>query len=61
MKKKMGDLTLREAKKYCDDRAKEKGGTYCIGCPFVDICGDYIDTFDEELEIEIEVEYDENN
>lgn len=56
MKKKIGDLTLREAKEYCHDRAKAKGGTYCDGCPFIDICGDYIDTFYEELEIEIEVE-----
>lgn len=56
MKKKIGDLTLREAKKYCDDRAEVYGGTYCNYCPFSDICGDFIDTFDEELEIEIEVE-----
>lgn len=59
MKKKVGDLTLREAKKYCDDRAKEKGGTYCCNCSLVDICGDYFDTFDEELEIEIEVKDNE--
>lgn len=56
MKKKIGDLTLKEAKKYCDDRAKANGGTYCIDCPLVDVCGDYINVFDEELEIEIEVE-----
>jgi hypothetical protein len=57
MKKKSGDLTLREAKKYCDNRAKEKGGTYCGDCPLSKICGDYLDTFDEEdLDQEVEVE-----
>lgn len=54
-KRKIGDYTLREATKYCDDRAKENNGLHdCNGCPFVDICGDYLDTFDEELEIEVE-------
>ena len=57
MKKKIGDLTLKEAKKYCDDRAKEKGGTYCHNCPLLIICGYYIDIYEEEdLNQEIEVE-----
>lgn len=59
MKKKIRDLTLKEATKYCKDKAKAKGGVYCDGCPLVDICGDYLDTFDEELEFEIEVDEDD--
>lgn len=56
-KKKVKDLTLSEAKKYCDDKAKEKDGVYCIDCPLANICGDYLDGFDDEdLNQEIEVE-----
>ena len=50
MKKKIGDLTLKELSELCIKRKD------CNDCPLLDVCGEYIDTFDEELEIEIEVE-----
>ncbi len=51
MKKKIGDLTLREISQFCD-----KFG--CIKCPFTDYCDqeplddEYIEALDEEIEVE---------
>lgn len=51
MKKKLGDLTLKEAKEVQEKICK--GIIACSDCPFVDCC---IDTERIDLDKEIEVE-----
>ena len=58
MKKKIGDLTLKEAKTICDSRDK-KGYPYCQNeCPLYCICG-YFDEYSETVLIDQEIEVEE--
>lgn len=56
MKKKIGDLTLREVQKLCNDKPLIL--IHCETCPVYELCQCSFNYDDEELEIEIEV--DEN-
>lgn len=52
MKKKIGELTLREAQQICNNT--QLG--HCRTCPLNDLCQMSFNYDDEELEIEIEVD-----
>lgn len=59
MKKKIGNLTLKEMRNICADRFK-KGFPYCKDCPIYCVCGLSPDDMKrEDLDKEIEVEEDE--
>ncbi len=58
MKKKIGELTFNEVVSICKKQEKN-AFLYCNHCPLADICNEPFDTFDEELNEEIEVEDDE--
>ena len=52
MKKKIGDLTIKEAKEMQDEICNSN--VICEDCPFYDCCiNDCID-LDQEIEIEVE-------
>ena len=54
MKKKIKDLTLKEAQRICKNRPL--GAGQCYFCPLVDICQSSFDYDDKDLDKEIEVE-----
>ena len=54
MKKKIGDLTLREIQKICNRRPL--GFRHCDTCPLYNLCQCSFDYDDEDLDKEIEVE-----
>ena len=57
MKKKIKDLTLKEAQQICN--SKPLGFGHCATCPLNDLCQSSFNYNDEDLEIEIEVEDNE--
>lgn len=54
MKKKLEDLTLKEAQQICNSRPL--GFAHCDTCPLNDLCQCSFDYDDEDLDKEIEVE-----
>lgn len=54
MKKKIGDLTLKEAQKICNNRPF----VLCNTCPLNELCQCSFNYDDEDLDQEIEVEED---
>jgi len=56
MKKKIGDLTIKEARAICDSRTK-KGFPHCVnGCPLYFVCGCFDEFNENRLDQEIEVD-----
>lgn len=58
MKKKIRDLTLKEAQQICNSRPF--GLSHCDTCPLTDLCQCSFNYDDEDLDKEIEVEENEN-
>ena len=56
MKKKLKDLTLKEAQQICNSRPLQYDRSVCNTCPLNDLCQCSFNYDDELLEEEIEVE-----
>ena len=59
MKKKIKDLTFKEAQQICNSRPF--GFSHCATCPLYDVCQSSFNYYDEDLEKEIEVEKKKKN